>query len=207
MSVLAAGSREPRPYASPYLAGFGLGLVLLAAFVVAGRGLGATGAFASAVGSGVAVMAPEHAAIHPSYTQYAGRAGAAFTGEWLVWQILGVLVGGFLSALAAGRLRFALERGPGVRPRGRVVQAFSGGVLMGLGAMLARGCTSGLALTGGAVLSVGAWLFVACAFGAGYAIAPLMRSMWRGSAGGVGEPRESGGLGAPAAPVGQGGIR
>ena len=35
-----------RPYSNPYLSGFGLGLVLLAAFVVMGRGLGASGAFA-----------------------------------------------------------------------------------------------------------------------------------------------------------------
>jgi uncharacterized protein len=169
----------PRPYTSPYLAGIGLGLVLLAAFVVAGRGLGATGAFATAVGSGVAAAAPEHAAAHSAYASYSGRAGAAFTGEWLVWQILGVLLGGFLSALAAGRLRVAVERGSGIQPRGRMLQAFGGGALMGVGAMLARGCTSGLALTGGAVLSVGAWIFVACAFAAGYALAPMMRTVWR----------------------------
>src|SRR5206468_11378754 len=40
-------SRKPRPYANPYLAGVALGLVLLAAFVIMGRGLGASGAFAS----------------------------------------------------------------------------------------------------------------------------------------------------------------
>ena len=33
-----------KPYSNPYLAGFGLGLVLLSAFVVMGRGLGASGA-------------------------------------------------------------------------------------------------------------------------------------------------------------------
>ena len=30
----------PKPYSNPYAAGFGLGLVLLAAFVIMGRGLG-----------------------------------------------------------------------------------------------------------------------------------------------------------------------
>src|SRR5207253_6480376 len=38
---------EPRAYADPYVAGAGLGLVLLASFVVAGRGLGASGPFAT----------------------------------------------------------------------------------------------------------------------------------------------------------------
>ena len=34
-----------QPYWSPYISGIGLGLVLLAAFVIMGRGLGASGAF------------------------------------------------------------------------------------------------------------------------------------------------------------------
>jgi uncharacterized membrane protein YedE/YeeE len=49
---------------------------------------------------------------------------------------------------------------------------------MGIGAKLARGCTSGLGLTGGATLSVGSWLFVLAAFSAAYAIAPLLRRQW-----------------------------
>lgn len=172
--------KAPRPYASPYLAGVGLGLVLLAAFVLVGRGLGATGAFATTVGGGVAAAAPERAGAHLAYESYAGTGLLdALTGDWLVWQLLGVMLGGFLSALAAGRFRFAVERGTGVRANGRLFQAFSGGLLMGAGAMLARGCTSGLALSGGAVLSVGAWIFVAFAFGAGYAFAPLLRRRWR----------------------------
>ena len=44
---------KPRPYSNPYLAGIGLGLVLLAAFVLMGRGLGASGAFSSLVALGV----------------------------------------------------------------------------------------------------------------------------------------------------------
>jgi hypothetical protein len=50
---------------------------------------------------------------------------------------------------------------------------------MGIGAKLARGCTSGQALTGGAMLSVGSWLFVAAAFAAGYAAAPLFKRSWK----------------------------
>ena len=57
--------------------------------------------------------------------------------------------------------------------------AVGGGVLMGVGAKLARGCTSGQALTGGALLSVGSWIFIATCFAAGYAFAPLARRLWR----------------------------
>jgi uncharacterized membrane protein YedE/YeeE len=49
---------------------------------------------------------------------------------------------------------------------------------MGLGAVLARGCTSGQALTGGALLSVGSWLFMIGAFAAAYLIAPIVRRAW-----------------------------
>jgi uncharacterized protein len=50
---------------------------------------------------------------------------------------------------------------------------------MGVGAKLARGCTSGLGLTGGATLSVGSWLFIIAAFVGAYAAAPLLRRAWR----------------------------
>jgi uncharacterized membrane protein YedE/YeeE len=50
---------------------------------------------------------------------------------------------------------------------------------MGLGAVLARGCTSGQALTGGALLSVGSWVFMIAAFAGGYFGAPLLRRVWR----------------------------
>jgi hypothetical protein len=57
--------------------------------------------------------------------------------------------------------------------------AVGGGVLMGMGAKLARGCTSGQALSGGALLSVGSWIFIVTCFAAGYAVAPAARKLWR----------------------------
>jgi len=149
----------PKPYANPYLAGTGLGLVLLAAFVVAGRGLGASGAF---------IRASEH---------LRGSGGPWF--DWIVVEIIGVVAGGWLSARLAGRWRIAIERGADRSAGGRLTAAAAGGVLMGLGAVLARGCTSGLGLTGGAMLSAGSWLFIAAAFAAGYATMPLVWRAWR----------------------------
>ncbi len=49
---------------------------------------------------------------------------------------------------------------------------------MAYGARMARGCTSGQALSGGAVLSVGSWAFMFCIFGAGYAVAWFFRRLW-----------------------------
>ncbi len=154
-----------RPYANPYVAGTGLGLVLLSAYAFAGRGLGASGAFASAA----ARVAPAN----PYFSRYHGD------DNWLVVEIAGVIIGGFLSALLAGRFRRVVERGAGITTRTRIALAFGGGVAMGLGAALARGCTSGLALTGGALLSVGSWAFMIVAFAIAYLLAPAMRWAWR----------------------------
>lgn len=173
------GSRPERPYLDPYLAGVGLGLVLLLSFVISGHGLGASGAFATAVASGVAAVSPGHVAANPAYAAYAPDGPVSFLGDWYVWEILGVFVGGALSAWWAGRLRAGVERGPRITSRGRLALAFVGGMVMGVGARLARGCTSGQALSGGAVLSAGSWLFIAAAFGAAYLAAPLFRRQWR----------------------------
>jgi uncharacterized protein len=169
--------RAPRPYADPYVAGTGLGLVLLAAFVVMGRGLGASGAFASSAAGLVAAAAPQRAAASSLFAGYLGGSGP--WSEWLLFELAGVVAGGFLSALAAGRLRLTIERGPHAGRGSRLVYAFGGGSVMGIGAVLARGCTSGLALTGGALLSAGSWLFMIAAFAGAYLLAPVMKKAWR----------------------------
>jgi uncharacterized membrane protein YedE/YeeE len=164
---------------NPYLAGVGIGLVLLVSFLVVGRGLGASGAFSSVVATTVAGAAAEHAADNPAYAGYLGDGSVHPLKDWLVFEIIGVIVGGLLSAMFAGRLRLAIERGDHISDRARLFYAFSGGTVMGIGAKIARGCTSGQALTGGALLSVGSWLFIVAAFAAGYAASPLFRKHWQ----------------------------
>jgi uncharacterized membrane protein YedE/YeeE len=165
------------PYADPYLAGVGLGLVLLAAFVIMGRGLGASGAFASAAAGTVRAIAPERAAQSGFFSRYTAG-GLSPWRDWLVFEIIGVAIGGAVSAWLAGRLRRAVERGPRLGTAPRLALAFGGGATMALGAVLARGCTSGQALTGGALLSLGSWIFILAAFAAAYAVAPLLRRLW-----------------------------
>ena len=165
-----------RAYADPYVAGVGLGLVLLASFVLAGRGLGASGAFAAAAATSVHAVAPGAVTGNAYLTEHLGAGGPLR--DWLVVEILGVLVGGFVSAALAGRLALRVERGAHATIRQRLGAALAGGVLMGGGAVLARGCTSGQALTGGALLSVGAWLFIGGAFAMAYLVALATRRGW-----------------------------
>jgi hypothetical protein len=171
--------RPPSPYANPYLAGVGLGLVLLAAFVIMGRGLGASGAFSSMVSWLVSLVAPAHAQANEYMQQYLGDGSTHPLKAWLVFEVVGVAAGALLSGLLAGRAHVAIEKGPRVSTAVRLLCAFAGGMLMAFGAHLARGCTSGQALTGGALLNVGSWAFMIMVFVGGYAVAWLFRWQWR----------------------------
>lgn len=175
----ARRARAEAAYLDAYLAGIGIGLVLLAAFVLVGRGLGASGAFASVVATGAAVVRGPGVAANPAIARYLGHGMASPLHNWVVFEIIGVTLGGFVSARFAGRFRFDVERGPHAAVAARLVAAVAGGTLMGFGAKLARGCTSGQALSGGALLSVGSWIFIAAVFGAAYLAAPMVRRLWR----------------------------
>jgi uncharacterized membrane protein YedE/YeeE len=169
--------KTARPYANPYVAGVCLGLVLLGAFVVAGQGLGASGAFASVATGLVDAASPQAAEKNDYFASY--LAGGAPWTAWMVVEILGVIAGGALSAFLAGRMRIEIARGPHIGNKARLAYAAAGGAIMGLGAVLARGCTSGQALSGGALLSVGSWGFMLTAFATGFIAAPLARRLWR----------------------------
>jgi uncharacterized membrane protein YedE/YeeE len=175
----AASTRAVQPYASPYLAGIGLGLVLLAAFVIMGRGLGASGAFSTLIATGVEAVAPQHARSNEFYAEYLGDANRSPLLDWLVFEVIGVFTGGFLSAALAGRIKGSIERGPAISTGTRLACAFLGGGIMGFGAKLARGCTSGQGLTGGALLSVGSWAAMLAIFAGAYALAWSVRRLWR----------------------------
>lgn len=171
-------STRAKPYMNPYMSGVGIGLVLLLAFVIMGRGLGASGALSSVVATGMQAAAPGHAAGNLPYAAYLGDGTQSPLKDWLVFEILGVTLGGLLSAVIARRFRWSIDRGQRTTDRTRLKYAFVGGAIMGVGAKFARGCTSGQALTGGALLSVGSWLFIIAAFAAAYAAAPLFRRQW-----------------------------
>ena len=169
-------SVAPRPYADPYLAGVALGLVLLGAFVLVGRGLGASGAFATVASTAVNAVSSSTVASKSFFADHLDAGGV--WRDWLVVELAGVCVGAWISARLAGRWRLTVERGPRTSVSGRIVAAAGGGAVMGVGAVLARGCTSGQALTGGALLSVGSWVFIAGAFASAYAVAWLRRGAW-----------------------------
>ncbi|MCB9883746.1 MAG: YeeE/YedE family protein [Planctomycetes bacterium] len=167
---------RPAPYWNPYVAGIGLGLTLLIAFLVLGAGLGASGSIARLAAEGAHEVAPraieDNAYLGPWFQE-----GAPLR-HYLVFMTLGVLLGGVGSAWASGRMRAQVERGPRMGARGRLVCALLGGLLVGWSSRLAMGCTSGQALTGGALLLSGSWAFMLAVFAGGYGAAWFVRKEW-----------------------------
>jgi uncharacterized protein len=165
-------------YMNPYLAGFLLGIVLLATIFITGRGLGASGAIKSVVVATVDAVAPNHAEGSHFYGTYVGPGKDNPLKAWLVFELVGVLLGGFVSGLASDRVKLVTEKGPGIRPRTRWLFAAIGGALFSIGAQFARGCTSGAALSGMAVLSTAGFIAMMAIFGSGYAFAYVARKLW-----------------------------
>ena len=179
ISALTAGKQKvAKPYLNPYVAGIGLGIVLLLAFILMGRGLGASGGFTSMLTATVNVVDSEYAAQNEMYSSYNENGEQNPLKDWLVFELIGVVLGGFISGLIAGRIKRSVEKGPGISSKSRLVLAFIGGTLMGFAAKMARGCTSGQALTGGALMSVGSWIFIITLFVSAYAFAYFVRGQW-----------------------------
>jgi uncharacterized protein len=165
-------------YLNPYLAGVLLGIVLLAANFVSGRGLGASGAIKSTIISTMTTIAP----VTSENTGFVKEFRESHEGNplktWLVFQMMGVITGGFLSGAFAGRLNFKVEHSPKITSRRRLIFALAGGILFGFGSQIGRGCTSGSALSGMAVLSLGGFITMMAIFGTAFALAYFFRKNW-----------------------------
>ncbi len=169
---------KPQKYMNPYLAGFLLGLVLLGTIYVTGRGLGASGAVKSVVLSTVVKVAPEHSENTPFIKTYKEEHPDGPFKDWLVFEVIGVIIGAFFSGVISDRVGIKLDRGANITNRTRIITAIIGGAFFGLGAQLGRGCTSGAALSGMAVMSFGGIITMLAIFGSGYAVAYFFRKLW-----------------------------
>ncbi|HET8725726.1 MAG TPA: YeeE/YedE thiosulfate transporter family protein [Anaeromyxobacteraceae bacterium] len=169
--------REPRPYVNPYVAGTLLGVVLFASFFLTGGGLGASAGM-SRVQTGVLdLFAPGHVDRVAYFAEMAGGSRSPWT-HYAVYMLVGTVLGGFVSGLVNRRVKLETRKGPRVSVQARWGLALLGGAIMGYGARMARGCTSGQALSGGAVLSVGSWAFALAIFASAYGVAWFLRRLW-----------------------------
>lgn len=175
--VKAVMNRPTKPYWHPYFGGALLGLLLFLALFFTGNGLGASGAISRIDTFVVDTIAPQHVDQTPYLLKMAGGDKNPLD-DWIIPLFLGSALGGFVSSVRNGRFKFETNKGPRISARTRWVMAFVGGMIMVYGARMARGCTSGQALTGGATLAAGSWLLMFAIFGGAYMLAYFVRKLW-----------------------------
>ncbi len=164
-------------YLNPYLGGVCLGLVLMMTFYFTGRGLGASGAVKSTVVAAVNAVAPAHAENSHYYGKFISN-GQHPMNNWLVFEVMGVLAGALISGALFNRLKFRIEHSPKISSSRRLIFAVSGGILFGIGSQLAKGCTSGAALSGMAVLSLAGFITMMAIFGTAFIFAWVFKKNW-----------------------------
>src|SRR5512140_1519061 len=120
-------ANEPKPHWNPYVAGVALGLVLTATYLIIGRGLGASGPALRIAAVAVGAIAPANAAATPAFSRIVAEPHPFL--NYYFFLAIGTLLGGLVSAYAAGRVRVEVTRGPTASIRWRLWAALLGGVL------------------------------------------------------------------------------
>lgn len=160
-----------QPYWPAWAAGLALGVVLLLTFVLTGHGLGATG-FTTRLSAWLGDTVAHNWTLANDYLGPMIEDGAVLS-SWITWQVLGVFLGALVSGLLARRIAWRIEGEASAGRVGRLLKALGGGILAGVGARIAAGCTSGVGLSGAAVLSVACFVFLGAFFAAGLIAARL----------------------------------
>ena len=160
-----------KPYWPAWAAGIALGVVLLMTFVLTGHGLGATG-FTTRLSAWLGDEVMPKWTLANDYLGPMVENGSVLS-SWITWQVLGVFLGAFVSALLARRIAWRIEGASSAGTVGRLLKALAGGIFAGFGARIAAGCTSGVGLSGAAVLSVAGFVFLGAFFVAGLVAARL----------------------------------
>ena len=144
---------------SPYAVGIGIGILSWLAFLLSDKPIGCSTAFSRTSGMVERLFRGSRVAEKPYYKKFAP------TVDWEWMLVVGILVGAFISAQLSGEFRatwiphmWASSFGSGIGMRWIV--ALIGGVLIGLGARWAGGCTSGHGISGTLQLAVSSWLAV-----------------------------------------------
>ena len=162
---------------NPIFGGIMIGIAMILTFYISGRGLGASGAMTDFAVWLQNLVAPSVNQSSGYFSKYVAN-GANPLNDYLIYMVIGILIGSFLAGLVSKDLKFEVLKGPNISNKGRLIYALIGGILIGYAARMARGCTSGQALVGGAELSVGSWAFMFAIFAGGFAVAYFVRREW-----------------------------
>jgi len=177
MTTAPMTNKTPKPYVNPYFGGMVLGIVLFLAMLLTGNGLGSSGGTTRLVAYVEDLISPAHVDRTPYLLKMAGGDKNPLD-DWIIPVFFGALLGGFTSGKVFGRVKLETTKGPNVSNRTRWLMSFLGGTIFLYGARMARGCTSGQALTGGATLAAGSWAVMFSIFAGAYALAYFVRKLW-----------------------------
>ncbi len=161
------------PRWSPYGVGAGIGVLVLISFIFSNRPIGCSTAYVRASGLGEELFKGEKVESNEYYKKFIPKIG------WEVVLLAGVVLGALISSRLSGS--FVLETVPELWKTGfgssfllRAIVAILGGLLLGFGARMAGGCTSGHGISGTLQLAVSSWLALLCFFLGGFGVAYLL---------------------------------
>jgi len=155
---------------SPYLVGFGIGVLSWLAFLFSNHPLGVSTAFAKTAGMIEKSLRGPRVEEKPYYREHK----PAIDWEWML--VLGLLLGALTSAWLSDTIRWewvpSMWAGAfGSNVALRLAVAVFGGICVGFGARWGCGCTSGHGISGTLQLVLSSWLSAACFFVGGVATA------------------------------------
>ena len=132
---------------SPYVAGAGIGILVCLAFLLSNRPIGCSSGFVKAGGLIGETIIPSHVEKKEYYREIIPEA------DWAFMLIPGIVIGAFISSMLSGQFDIIIVPSTwsatfGSSPVLRILVALVGGVLIGLGARWAGGCTSGHGISG-----------------------------------------------------------
>lgn len=151
---------------SPYAIGIGIGVLSWLSFLLLDKPIGCSTAFARTSG----MLEKLFRGSKVEQKEYYRAFKPAIDWEWML--VIGVLIGGFLSALSSGTFKLEVisetwKARFGQTDLLRLGVALLGGVLMGFGARWAGGCTSGHGISGVLQMAVSGWMAAVCFFAGG----------------------------------------
>ncbi|MBD3181511.1 YeeE/YedE family protein [Candidatus Poribacteria bacterium] len=171
---------------SPYIIGAGIGILSWFAFLFSDHPIGCSTAFARTSGMIERLFRGGKVEEKPYYQKFKP------TIDWQWMLVLGVIIGAFISSRLSGYFQPRwvpeipsdmsndLNRVFVTIPYARILMAFVGGILMGIGSRWAGGCTSGHGISGTLQLAVSSWIAAICFFVGGIAVAMLIFRVFTG---------------------------
>ncbi len=159
---------------SPYIVGAGIGVLSWFTFMLSDKAIGCSTAFARTSGMLAKLFGGRRRVEqNPYYRKFA----PVVDWEWML--VLGILIGSAISAILSNDLHpvwiplvWDANFGSALLPR--LLVSFTGGILVGIGARWAGGCTSGHGISGTMQLTISSWIMVIFIFLSGIVTAHLV---------------------------------